>query len=118
MFFWSNGCTKVTATFEKIINTGDVAATNNYAGGIAGYMAGDVGVIGGRLSWCFYDSTNEASISGSANVGGLFGGFKNGEVNGSAYASNTVTIDGCSSTGKVSGNSNCDDIIGFNDIKK
>ena len=118
MYYWSNGCTAVTATFEKIINTGDVVATNDYAGGIAGYIAGGVGGIGGRLSWCFYDSTNEASISGVANVGGLFGGFRNGEVKGSAYASNKVTIDGCSSTGKVSGKSNCNDIIGFDDIKK
>ena len=118
MYFWDNGCTRVTATFEKMSNTGKVVATGDYAGGIAGYMAGDVGGMGGGLSWCFYDSINEAPITGSSNVGGLFGGFRNGKVNGSAYAKNTVTIDGCRSTGSVSGDSNCDDIIGFDDIKR
>lgn len=118
MYYWSNGNRAVTATFEKMVNSGTVVASDEFAGGIAGYVAGGVGGFRGRLSWCFYDCVNEASISGTTKVGGLFGGFKNGEVNGSAYAENEVTIDGCSSTGKVSGNSNCNDIIGFDDIKK
>ena len=117
-FYWSNGCTVLTVTFEKMINTGNVAATNDYAGGIAGYMSGDVGGMSGGMCWCIYDSTNEASVTGSANVGGLFGGFKNGDANGSAYARNTVTIDGCSSSGKVTGGSNFGEIIGLDEIKK
>ena len=118
MYYWNNGCTEVTVTFEKLLNSGSIVAQGDFAGGLSGYIAGDVGGIGGGIDWCIYDSENSGNVSGNKNVGGLFGGFKNGKESGSAYASNTVLIEGCTSTGTVSGKSNRGNIIGLNEIKK
>lgn len=116
MYFWTNGCTRLTATFESLINSGNVHAEMDYAGGISGYMAGDVGGFGGSMSWCIYDCENSASVVGNANVGGLFGGFRNGEAGGNAFARNKVTIDGCKSTGELSGSANVGELIGLDEI--
>ena len=118
MYFWTNGCKKLTATFESLINSGNVYAEMDYVGGISGYMAGDVGGIGGSMSWCIYDCENAASVVGNANVGGLFGGFLNGEAGGTGFARNQVIIDGCSSTGERSGNANVGELIGLDEIKR
>lgn len=117
-YYWDNGCYHVTATFEAIQNSGNISAGADYVGGIAGYLSGDVGGVGGSLSWCIYDSNNQGSVSGNANVGGLFGSFKNGRDSANAYARNQVTIDGCESTGSVSGNSQYGEIIGLDQIEK
>lgn len=117
-YFWTNGCTKLIASFEGMVNSGSVTATQDFAGGIAGYMAGDVGGFGGSMSWCFYDSRNEGAVTGAANVGGLFGGFRNGAADGNAYERNVVTIDGCDVTGAVNGGSQVGQLIGLDEIKK
>ena len=117
-YFWTNGCTKLIASFEGMVNSGSVTATQDFAGGIAGYMAGDVGGFGGSMSWCFYDSRNEGAVTGAANVGGLFGGFRNGAADGNAYERNVVTIDGCDVTGAVNGGSQIGQLIGLDEIKK
>lgn len=118
MYYWENGCTKVTVTFEKLINSASIVAQGDFVAGLSGYVSGNVGGIGGGIDWCIYDSENSGNVSGNKNIGGLFGGFKNGEESGSAYASNVVLIEGCTSTGIVSGESNRGNIIGLDEIKK
>ena len=63
-----------------------------------------------------FDCENQGAITGKANVGGLFGGFLNGEHGYQGWSENTVTIDGCSSTGTVTGESDTGEIIGLDQI--
>lgn len=105
----NNGCYAGTFTMEQITNEGAVSGSGDFVGGHAGYLTGEITGISGSLSWAIYDGLNSGNISGDSNVGGLFGGFygKDG----------TVTIDGCSSTGTVSGKSNRGEIIGLDETK-
>lgn len=116
-YYWENGCTEFTNVFEKLINEGSVSSTDQYAGGIAGWMSGNVGGIGGYLHWTFYDCTNSGSVLGNDGVGGLFGGFKNGKLSDrGGDARNKVKMEGCSSTGSVNGSMNIGELIGSDNI--
>ena len=64
----------------------------------------------------FKNLTNKGNISGNSYVGGLFGGFRNGAVDGGTYENNKVTIEGCDSTGTVTGESDFGDIIGLDEM--
>lgn len=106
----------VTATYEGVVNTGNVTAEGDFAGGLAGYVCGDVLGMNSAMCWNIFDCENQGAITGKANVGGLFGGFLNGEHGYQGWSENTVTIDGCSSTGTVTGESDTGEIIGLDQI--
>lgn len=106
----------VTATYEGVVNTGNVTAEGDFAGGLAGYVCGNVIGMNSAMCWNVFECENQGAITGKANVGGLFGGFFNGEHGYQGWSKNTVTIDGCSSTGTVIGESNTGEIIGLDQI--
>ena len=87
-------------TFNSLVNAGAIASTGDYAGGIVGYCRNNL-YWGHELSGV--DCTNKENVKGSGFVGGIFG----------YVAAYSGRIYDCTSTGKVSGTSNCGNIAGL-----
>ena len=109
---------------SNCINSGDVIATGDYAGGIVGRKSGNVNSNITELTNC----ENSGKVTSSANyVGGIIGGFtkgqilikestNRGDVSGNDYvggiAGSSMTVTDCDNYGDVDGNQSVGGISG------
>lgn len=109
---------------SNCINSGDVIATGDYAGGIVGRKSGNVNSNITELTNC----ENSGKVTSSANyVGGIIGGFtkgqilikestNRGDVSGNDYvggiAGSSMTVTDCDNYGDVAGNQSVGGISG------
>ncbi|MEE0236003.1 MAG: hypothetical protein UD961_07575, partial [Bacteroidales bacterium] len=109
---------------SNCINSGDVIATGDYAGGIVGRKSGNVNSNITELTNC----ENSGKVTSSANyVGGIIGGFtkgqilikestNRGDVSGNDYvggiAGSSMTVTDCDNFGDVAGNQSVGGISG------